>query len=249
MDKAVKQLTFGLIGKTLEHSFSPAFFAQYFASHGIEASYEAIELPELSEQLLRPLWNTYHGLNVTIPYKETIIPFLDELSLEARDIQAVNTILIRDGKTIGYNTDAFGFHQSIKPFLTNRHERALILGTGGAAKAIAYTLEKIGISCIFLSRNPSKENEFLYEACNEYMLQACKLVVNCTPIGMFPNVDEEPPINLRGIGSEHLVVDLIYNPEKTAFLSEAERAGATILNGHSMLKEQALKAWEIWNNP
>lgn len=243
MDKSRK---FGLIGKKLEHSFSPSFFKNYFETNYINGRYEAIEIPELSEVVLAPIFSEYEGLNVTIPYKETIIPFLDELSPEAKEIGAVNTIRIQNGQTIGYNTDAFGFHQSIKPFLTNRHERALILGTGGAAKAIAYTLEKIGISCIFLSRNPSKENEFLYEACNEYMLQACKLIVNCTPIGMFPHIDEKPPVQLRGIDSEHLIVDLIYNPEKTIFLSEAETLGATILNGHSMLKEQALKAWDIW---
>lgn len=243
MDKSRK---FGLIGKKLEHSFSPSFFKNYFELYSINGSYETIEIPELSEVVLAPIFSEYEGLNVTIPYKETIIPFLDELSPEAKEIGAVNTIRIQNGQTIGYNTDAFGFHQSIKPFLTNRHERALILGTGGAAKAIAYTLEKIGISCIFLSRNPSKENEFLYEACNEYMLQACKLIVNCTPIGMFPHIDEKPPVQLRGIDSEHLIVDLIYNPEKTIFLSEAENLGATILNGHSMLKEQALKAWDIW---
>lgn len=243
MDKSRK---FGLIGKKLEHSFSPSFFKNYFETNYINGRYEAIEIPELSEVVLAPIFSEYEGLNVTIPYKETIIPFLDELSPEAKEIGAVNTIRIQNGQTIGYNTDAFGFHQSIKPFLTNRHERALILGTGGAAKAIAYTLEKIGISCIFLSRNPSKENEFLYEACNEYMLQACKLIVNCTPIGMFPHIDEKPPVQLRGIDSEHLIIDLIYNPEKTNFLSEAETLGATILNGHSMLKEQALKAWDIW---
>lgn len=243
MDKSRK---FGLIGKKLEHSFSPSFFKNYFELYSINGSYETIEIPELSEVVLAPIFSEYEGLNVTIPYKETIIPFLDELSPEAKEIGAVNTIRIQNGQTIGYNTDAFGFHQSIKPFLTNRHERALILGTGGAAKAIAYTLEKIGISCIFLSRNPSKENEFPYETCNEYMLQACKLIVNCTPIGMFPHIDEKPPVQLRGIDSEHLIVDLIYNPEKTIFLSEAENLGATILNGHSMLKEQALKAWDIW---
>ncbi len=241
-----KERKFGLIGKKLEHSFSPSFFKNYFETNYINGRYEAIEIPELSEVVLAPIFSEYEGLNVTIPYKETIIPFLDELSPEAKEIGAVNTIRIQNGQTIGYNTDAFGFHQSIKPFLTNRHERALILGTGGAAKAIAYTLEKIGISCIFLSRNPSKENEFLYEACNEYMLQACKLIVNCTPIGMFPHIDEKPPVQLRGIDSEHLIIDLIYNPEKTNFLSEAETLGATILNGHSMLKEQALKAWDIW---
>lgn len=243
MDKSRK---FGLIGKKLEHSFSPSFFKNYFELNYINGSYDTIEIPELTEFVLAPIFSEYEGLNVTIPYKETIIPFLDELSPEAKEIGAVNTIRIQNGQTIGYNTDAFGFHQSIKPFLTNRHERALILGTGGAAKAIAYTLEKIGISCIFLSRNPSKENEFLYEACNEFMLQACKLIVNCTPIGMFPHIDEKPPVQLQGIDSEHLIVDLIYNPEKTIFLSEAENLGATILNGHSMLKEQALKAWDIW---
>ncbi len=186
-------------------------------------------------------------MNVTVPYKQEIIPFLDELTEEAESIGAVNTILFRNGKTIGANTDAHGFHQSIKPFLTNRHERALILGTGGASMAIAHVLKNIGIDVKFVSRNPENENEFSYDSINQYMLQAFKLVVNCTPVGTFPNVDECIPFPFEFLTEEHLCVDLIYNPAETKFLRLAKENGATILNGESMLKEQALKAWVLWN--
>ena len=142
----------------------------------------------------------------------------------------------------------FGFKQSIKPFLTNKHEKALVIGTGGAAKAVAYVLKEIGIEVLYISRTPKKRNEFGFEDINEYMLKACKLIVNTTPVGMFPNDHETIPFPFSFLTSEHLVVDLIYNPEETLFLKEAKANGAMILNGASMLKEQALKSWDIWNN-
>ncbi|MCE3297169.1 MAG: aroE [Crocinitomicaceae bacterium] len=239
---------YGLIGKRLDYSFSKAFFTAYFEQNGIRASYHNIEIAAIEEVRAILSSGKYSGLNVTIPYKETVIPYLDELSPEAKAIGAVNTISFKNGKTIGHNTDAFGFRQSIKPFLNNKHERALVLGTGGASKAVSYVLEDIGLNVLHVSRNPKEENTFGYEEINGHMLNACKMIVNCTPVGTFPDVDDKPDLPTEFIGPDHFVVDLIYNPEKTRLLREAEAKGAIILNGHSMLKEQALKAWETWNS-
>ena len=238
--------TYGLIGKSLGHSFSPGFFKSFFEDNGIDACYTLIELDAIGR--VKPILDeAYHGLNVTIPYKEEIIPFLDELSPEAKAIEAVNTIVFSEGKAIGFNTDAFGFQQSIKPFLTFEHERALILGTGGSSKAVGYVLRNLGIQVNFLSRNEPGGQQFSYEHVNEAMLSACKLIVNCTPVGMFPAIDACPLPSFQGIGPSHLVVDLIYNPEETLLLKEAKSRGAATLNGLPMLKAQALKSWELWN--
>lgn len=238
--------TYGLIGRSLSHSFSKDFFERFFRDEQVDARYENFELAEID--LISELFRSdLGGLNVTIPYKESVIPFLDELSEEAQKIGAVNVIQFLDGKKIGHNTDAFGFHQSIKPFLTNQHERAIIFGTGGASKAVEYVLKKIGVDVIFVSRNPIGPNQFHYSEVNDHMLRACKLLVNTTPVGTFPNTDECIEIPFEHLTAEHLVVDLIYNPAKTTFLQRAEAAGATILNGSSMLREQALKSWKIWN--
>lgn len=240
-------MKFALLGKTLGHSFSKKFFTEHFAKTAIEATYENIELADISD-VRNDLTQNFNGFNVTIPYKESIIPFLDELSPEVKVIGAVNTIAIRNGRSIGYNTDAFGFQQSIKPFLTNLHEKALILGTGGASKAVAFVLKNIGIDVLYVSRNPTKPNEFSYSDINENMLRACKLIVQTTPVGTFPSITDCPVFPFQHLTSEHLVVDLIYNPSETLFLHLAKQAGATILNGESMLKEQALKSWEIWTS-
>jgi shikimate dehydrogenase len=235
---------YGLVGKKLDHSFSRDFFTQYFAEHAEDALYRNFEIEHISR--INEIFQTQDlvGLNVTIPYKVSIIPYLTELSSEAAAIGAVNTIQVMGGKKIGHNTDAFGFAQSIKPFLTFQHERALILGTGGASKSVAYVLENLGIDVLYVSRNPKGENQFGYHEVNEHMLKACKLVVNTTPIGTFPALDESPEFPFEHLSPDHLVVDLIYNPSKTKFLRKAEE---TILNGQAMLEQQALKAWEIWN--
>lgn len=236
---------YGLVGKTLGYSFSRDFFESLFVTKNIVAEYRNFEIEKI--ELIKHVFALDpSGLNVTIPYKEAIIPFLDELSSEAKEIGAVNVVQFLDGKKIGHNTDAFGFQQSIKPFLTNKHERAIIIGTGGASKAVAYVFRKIGIDVIFISRDPKGPKEFPYEAINEHMVNACKVVVNCTPVGTFPAVDESVLFPYHFLGADHLVVDLIYNPTKTKFLELSQEYGATILNGESMLKEQALKAWSIW---
>jgi len=237
---------YGLIGKSLGHSFSRRFFEAHFKSLEIDATYDLLEIQSI-DRVIPFLKGGYQGLNVTVPYKETILPFLDELSPEALAIGAVNTVVFKEGSTIGYNTDSYGFQQAIKPFLTFEHERALILGTGGSSKAVAYVLKNIGIQVNFLSREKSGANVYPYDSVNDAMLGACKLIVNCTPVGMFPHVEDSPLTSLNGIGASHLMVDLIYNPEETLFLENAKQLGATTLNGLPMLKAQALKSWELWN--
>ncbi|MCX6191069.1 MAG: shikimate dehydrogenase [Flavobacteriia bacterium] len=239
---------YGLVGKTLQHSFSADFFSDYFVTENIVAKYQNFELAAIEDIQsvfdLKPA-----GLNVTIPYKESVIPFLDELDPIAEKIGAVNTIVFDGDKKIGYNTDAFGFKQAIKPFLNNQHERALIFGTGGAAKAVESVLKEIGVDVIFISRDPlGKNKHFNYSEVNLQMLNACKLMVNCTPVGTFPNSADYLPLPYEGIGKDHLVIDLIYNPKKSMFLQKAEGQGATIMNGEGMLKAQAMKSWSLWNN-
>jgi len=241
---------FGLIGKQLSHSFSPAFFADFFQKQGIDALYTTYELREISDfpQLMKD--QVFGGLNVTIPYKTTIIPYLDELDPLAAEIQAVNVIAFENGKTKGYNTDVYGFQQSIKPFLTFHHERALIFGTGGASKAVAHVFKSLGIDVIFVSQSESSlSNHFTYADVNEHMLTACKVIVNCTPLGMFPDVDSALDLPYASLSEEHLLIDLVYNPEETLFMKQGRAHGATAMNGLSMLQHQALKSWEIWNTP
>jgi shikimate dehydrogenase len=237
--------TYGLIGKSLGHSFSKQFFTDKFSAEKTDAEYLNFEIENIDE-VKELLTSGVSGFNITIPYKEAIIPYLDELDEVAEKIGAVNTIVYRDGKTIGYNTDAFGFAQSIKPFLTFQHERALILGTGGASKAVAYVLKNLGIDVLYISTSKQGEKIFSYEDVNEHMLKACMLVVNTTPVGTFPNVDQCIPFPYEFFTHEHLAVDLIYNPEKTQFLRKAQEHGSPILNGRNMLIQQAMKSYELW---
>ena len=237
---------YGLLGKTLNYSFSKRFFEDYFQKNNIDARFDNYEIPSI-DSIDEVFAQNLSGLTVTIPYKEAIIQLLDSISDEAKAIGAVNVVQFKDGQMVGHNTDAFGFHQSIKPFLTFHHERALILGTGGAAKAVAHVFRSLGIDVIFCSRNPQGRNQFLYSEINEHMLNACKVIVNCTPLGTFPNVDECIEIPFNHLTAEHLVIDVVYNPPKSEFLIRSEIAGATILNGESMLRHQALRAFEIWN--
>tara|TARA_R110002072_G_scaffold302709_3_gene487527 strand:+ start:19187 stop:19912 length:726 start_codon:yes stop_codon:yes gene_type:complete len=237
---------YGLIGQSLNYSFSRVFFKSFFSKHEIDAVYENIELSSI-ENIQTIMKEDYDGLNVTIPYKEEIIPYLDIIETEAREIGAVNVLSCSNGKLIGHNTDAYGFHQSIKPFLTNQHERAIIFGTGGASKAVEYVLKNLGVNVIFISRTPKSKNQFSYNDLNENMINACKLIVNCTPVGTFPDAENYISMPFSSLTKNHLVVDLVYNPSKSMFLQKAEERGAMILNGESMLKHQALKSWEIWN--
>ncbi|MCB9361577.1 MAG: shikimate dehydrogenase [Flavobacteriales bacterium] len=240
---------YGLIGHPLSHSFSKKYFTEKFEKEDItNSSYELFDIDAVEKvKSILELNTNLKGLNVTIPYKKSIIPFLTELSTEAKEIGAVNTIKIEGNKLIGHNTDYFGFKQSLKPFIEINHERALILGTGGASKAVAYALNSININCLFVSRNPKNDNEISYDDINEYVIKHHQIIVNTTPIGTFPNIDERPNLDYNLITPSHLLYDLVYNPSETVFLKEGKEHGAITLNGYQMLQLQAEKAWEIWN--
>jgi shikimate dehydrogenase len=256
----LKNTEYGLIGKTLTHSFSKPYFEKKFKELGLnDHVYLNFELKEISE--LKELIHHHpnlRGFNVTIPYKETVMEFLDEVNEEAKAIGAVNCVKIDSSenisakhlgkKLIGYNTDVFGFASSIKPFLEPQHERALILGTGGSSKAVAYALKRVGVEVYFVSNSKSGANIFSYKQLNAHMMQAFKLIVNTTPLGMFPDLGQAPPIPYEFIGAQHLCYDLIYNPEETMFLKHCKKQGAVTMNGYNMLKLQAEKSWDIWNS-
>lgn len=240
---------YGLIGHPLSHSFSKKYFTEKFVKeHITDCEFLLFDISNIKEfrNVLEQNPNL-KGLSVTIPYKETVMEYLDEINDEAQQIGAVNTIKIENNKLIGYNTDYFGFKQSLKPFLEISQERALILGTGGASKAVFYALNSLNIKCLFVSRNPKNENEISYEEVNEYVIRNHQIIVNTTPIGTFPNMNEKPAINYNEITSRHLLYDLVYNPAETQFLKEGKQKGAITLNGLQMLQLQAEKAWEIWN--
>lgn len=237
---------YGLIGKTLAHSFSASFFEDYFEKNNIDAKYSNFELNEI-EEIQALFKQNLSGLNVTFPYKESIIPFLDRLDESAAQVGAVNVVAFENGQTVGYNTDAYGFAQSIKPFLTFEHERALIFGTGGASKAVAHVFKQIGLAVFYISRNGNQENGvFSYEDINNHMLRSCKVLVNCTPIGTFPNVTDCIELPFEYLTPSHLVIDLVYNPAETELMKRAQKNGAAVMNGLSMLQHQALKSYEIW---
>jgi shikimate dehydrogenase len=242
---------FGLIGKSLSHSFSKNYFDNKFTLlHLNDCSYSNFELEKIEDIIsLLQTHPNLQGLNVTIPYKETVIPFLNELSEEAKQVGAVNCIQIKNKKLIGHNTDVYGFSQSLKPFLDVNHERALILGTGGVSKAVAHVLQKIGLPVFFVTSAKTKktDNTFFYHEINERVMDAFKLIVNTTPIGTFPNINECPPLPYEFFTPQHLAYDLIYNPGETKFLRQASDKGSIVVNGLSMLQLQAEKSWEIWN--
>jgi len=244
-------MQFGLVGKTLKHSFSKHYFEEKFKALNLaNYSYSNFELGDINEfKKLLEANPDLCGLNVTVPYKESIISFLDELTPEAKAIGAVNCIKIMNGKTLGYNTDEFGFRFSIKPFLEPKHNRALIFGTGGSSKAVAYALKSIGVEYYFVTSSQNKKlpNTFFYSELNPVILKQFLLLINCTPLGMFPEVSNAPAIPYDCVSPDHLAYDLIYNPEETLFLLKCREQGATTINGLSMLKLQAEKSWEIWN--
>ncbi len=287
---------YGLIGKPLTHSFSKKYFTEKFEKENIsDCEYNLYPIEQIDQlpQLIADN-TTLRGLNVTIPYKESIIPFLDDLDETAKAVGAVNCVKVKrreplptspmgrssntpadteifsmekpppqslsrqrrgggkEGLLIGYNTDVYGFRQSIKPFLEMQHEQALILGTGGASKAVAFVLKEIGIDCYFVSRQRQQEinnNLFLYEELNENIINAFKLIVNTSPVGMYPSINEAPEIPYQYISPAHLLYDLVYNPAETEFLKRGKSQGATTVNGLSMLHQQAEEAWRIWNLP
>ena len=247
--------TYGLIGFPLTHSFSAGYFAQKFKNENIrDMEYRNFPLSDISqfENLVKETPGLV-GLNVTIPYKEKVIPFLHELDKTAKEVNAVNTIKFiqnYDGELIlkGYNTDVFGFEQTIQPYLECCHRKALILGTGGASKAVEFVLRKHGLHCFYISRHEGEDIFKTYGELTGDDLLDFHIIVNTTPLGMFPKTEECPPIPYDGITDKHILFDLIYNPEETLFLSKGKTKGAKIINGLEMLHQQAEKAWQIWNS-
>ncbi|MBU2928964.1 shikimate dehydrogenase family protein [Winogradskyella psychrotolerans] len=240
---------FGLVGKDISYSFSRGYFKEKFESENSPHSYVNFDLQSIDE-LKAIIDNTSNlkGLNVTIPYKEQVIPLLDKLNKQADKIGAVNTIrFTKKNKIIGYNTDFYGFKNSLKPHLKSHHKKALILGTGGASKAIAYALKKLKIKYDFVSRSQKENVTYLYTDLTSDIISQYTIIINCTPIGTFPNVNQCPDIPYDAITSKHILYDLIYNPEQTKFLLCGELKGATTINGLEMLRLQAEKSWEIWN--
>jgi shikimate dehydrogenase len=249
---------FALVGRNLLHTFSPAFFEQKFVKEGIsDAQYHAVSLSEINE-ISDFIGQTHHlkGFNVTIPYKEAIVPYLDNLhgaALETKVVNTVKVVIDDSGNTKqpgfrleGYNTDAAGFSAEVRPLLRPGMDRALILGDGASAKTVASVLNLIGLDCLMVSRK-STQNSVAWEQLNDYIIKHHLLIVNTTPIGQFPNVDDCPALPWEAVGSEHLFFDLIYNPSETKFLQQARLSNARTQNGMGMLRLQAEKSWEIWN--
>lgn len=242
---------FGLIGRNISYSFSQGYFTEKFELLDLENhEYINFDIPQVNDffVVLIKYKSVLKGVNVTIPYKQEIFPILDKIDKKAKKIGAVNTIKIsKSGKLKGYNTDEFGFRKSLKPLLKKNHKKALILGTGGASKAVAYALQKLDVNYKFVSRNP-KEEEIAYAHITENLLQEYSVIINCTPLGTYPAIEECPNIPYMFLSEQHLLYDLIYNPKETLFLQKGKEQGATIKNGLEMLELQAEKAWKIWNS-
>lgn len=241
---------YGLIGKTLSHSFSERYFTDKFKVESIDnVQYRLFELENI-DLLPELIANhpTLQGLNVTIPYKESVIPFLDSLSAEAEEIGAVNCIKIEAGRLIGHNTDCYGFRTSLEQFLgTERPERALVLGTGGAHKAVCHALRQMGITPTTVSRTAGK-GDLIYSEVGAEEMAAHRLIVNCTPLGTSPRTEEAPALPYDLVSDQHYIFDLIYNPSRTLLMHRCEAQGAKVMCGYDMLTLQAERSWDIWNS-
>ncbi len=242
---------FGLVGYPLGHSFSRSFFNDKFQGEKIDAEYLNFEIPSIEQ--FTEIIETHpelKGLNVTIPYKQQVMDYLDEVSPEARAIGAVNVVRVehngKNVKLIGFNSDVIGFTQSIEPLLRTHHKKALILGTGGASKAINYGLKKLGLETLFVSRS-KRDNCITYEDINADVLKEYEVIVNCSPKGMYPHTDECPDIPYEHLTYNNLLYDLVYNPEETLFMKNGKAHGAQVKNGLEMLILQALASWDFWN--
>jgi shikimate dehydrogenase len=259
--KQIPRSIFGLLGERLDYSFSRAYFSEKFERLKLnDHEYRNYEVSRASELVrfresvtYNPLSRTTNnksevlrGLNVTIPYKEAIMEILDEISPDAQTVGAVNTIVIEDNKWIGHNTDAYGFGKSLAQFLPFDN-KALILGTGGASKAIAYVLESMQIPYLYVSRNPQDEYTISYDQIDKELLKNITLIVNTTPVGTFPNNDECPKIPYNLLDKSHVLYDLVYNPSQTLFMKKGNQQGALVTNGYQMLVHQAERAWKLWN--
>ena len=241
---------YGLIGKDISYSFSETYFNEKFNELNLENyTYQNFDIKTIKNftEIIRNTENL-RGLNVTIPYKEEVKAYLDEIDEEAADIGAVNIIkILKNGKLKGFNTDVYGFKKSIVQHLRKHHQKALVLGTGGASKGIIFVLKKMNIEVLSVSRNPKKRDEISYENLTESIINEYTIIVNCSPVGTHPNIEECPNIPYKYISSKHLLFDLIYNPSRTLFLKKGLEKGSTICNGLQMLELQAEKSWEIWN--
>lgn len=239
---------YGIIGFPLGHSFSRGFFTEKFARESIDAQYLNFEIPDAN--MLREILRDnpeLKGLNVTLPHKQAVIPLLDELSDEAKEIGAVNVIRVRDGKLKGFNSDIIGFTESIKPLLKPHHTKALVLGTGGASKAICVGLTRLGIEWTYVSRTP-REGMLTYSDLTAEVMQQYMVIVNCSPVGMFPKTGEAPNIPYELLTPKHLLYDLVYNPEETLFMQKGRAQDAIVKNGLEMLHLQAIASWEFWHS-
>jgi shikimate dehydrogenase len=236
---------FGLLGKDIGYSFSREYFSNKFTAENLQHKYVNFDLENLST--FKSLLNRkdISGMNVTIPYKQKVIPFLDELDSVAKAIGAVNTIVFKNNKRLGYNTDHIGFQNTLLNHLKPHHKKALVLGTGGASKAVCYVLEQLKIKVLKVSRSEGQDRKAYHQLTakdyNEHTL-----LINCTPLGTYPNTDAYPPIDYKQINAEYLLYDLIYNPKVTAFMQMGKDKGAIVLNGYQMLVEQAEASWSLW---
>ena len=243
-----KSRKFGLIGKNIDYSFSKKYFSEKFKKENLDCTYSNFDIENISliESILQK--NGISGYNVTIPYKQEIIKFLDEIDEVAKAIGAVNTIKKIDNKNIGFNTDSIGFEKSLIPLIENKKPNsALILGAGGASKAVKYVLKKLKINYSTVSRKEGK-SEFIYENLNDMIINRFKMIINCSPVGTFPNINKCPNIPYKHLTKEHVLYDLVYNPIESLFLRRGREIGCKTKNGLEMLEIQANESWRIWNN-
>lgn len=251
MEKKLNNNLFGLVGKNISYSFSKNYFSDKFVKlQLINHKYVNFDIEKIQDfpEIVNQFKASLKGCNVTIPYKESIFNHLDEVDSVANEIGAVNTIkFTKRGVLVGYNTDVFGFEKSIVPLLKTHHTKALILGTGGASKAVAYVLRKLKIDFYKVSRSPKGERELSYADLSDKLLKEYSLIINTSPLGTFPKINEKPMIPYQFITNKHLLYDLIYNPVETSFLTEGKKRGTQIKNGFEMLELQAEESWRIWN--
>lgn len=252
MTKKENKHLYALVGKNISYSFSRGYFTEKFEKLDLKNhEYINFDIQSIHElpQKIKENKKQLKGMNVTIPYKLDVFNFLDRIDKKALKVGAVNTIKItKKGRLKGYNTDVYGFKKSLKPLLKKRHKKALILGTGGASKAVAYVLEGLGIKYKYVSRAPEGKKQISYQDIDKELIESYTVIVNCTPLGTHPNVENSPDIPYEFLSDKHLLYDLIYNPPETTFLRKGREQGATIKNGLEMLQLQAEKAWKIWND-
>ena len=240
---------YGLLGKDISYSFSPAYFKAKFEREGI-SNVDYLMFDEVDPFVFMAKANKMEGLegfNITIPYKQSLIPIFDSISFEASEMLAVNCVKSNGSKWEGYNTDVYGFEYSLAPLLAAHHSKAVVLGTGGASRAVTFVLQKLGIAFLTVSRSKNKA-DLTYEQLSPAMIQNFPIIINTTPLGTHPNIDQKPAIPYEALNENHLLYDLVYNPAESAFLTAGKNQGATIKNGLQMLELQAEKSWEIWNS-